>query len=205
MALAGSVADIMLKKFAKDTGNEVVYIPSEAEEVEETEHVADLGLTAAQQFEIQEAFKIIAGEGNSTIPEDKVSDLFDAVGYTLQESDIKWILSKTSAQKDGTYLCEMLSESFSAWKNEQIHVEDVKAVFNMFASGTKFKMEFPAAFTGEPGTNTIKENAIKFILSETVPRNLPYTRMEIAGIIDEISTGNDKGVKFKDFIALFAK
>ena len=38
MAAPGSIADIMIKKFAKDTGNEVVYIPSEAEENEEAQH-----------------------------------------------------------------------------------------------------------------------------------------------------------------------
>lgn len=206
MAAPGSIADIMIKKFNKDTGNEVVYIPTEAEENEEVAHGDfNLGLTAVQQFELQEAFKIIAGEGNNTIPEDKVSDLFDSIGYTLQESDIKCILNNTSAQKDGTYVFDMLAESFSDWKKEQIHLEDIKAVFNMLASGKKFTLEFPTTFTGEPGTNTIKDDAVKFILSETIPRNLPYTAEEIEGIIDEISTGNDKGIKFKDFVGLFTK
>jgi Ca2+-binding EF-hand superfamily protein len=164
-----------------------------------------LGLTTVQNFELIEAFKVIAGEGQSTIPEDKISDLFDAIGYTLQESDITWIINNTTAQKDGTYICDMLAESFSDWKKEQMNIDDIKAVFNMLASGKKFTMEFPTTFTGEPGSNTIKADAIKFILTETVKRNLPYTVDDVERIIDEISTGKDKGIQFKDFVGLFTK
>ena len=204
MAAAGSLADIVLKKYAKDTGNEVVYIPPAAEESHDN-HVVNLGLTSEQYFELAEAFKMIAGEGNITIPEDKISDLFDSVGYTLQESDLKWIIHNTTSQKDGTYIFDMLAESFSDWKKEQINVEDIKAVFNMFASGQKLSMNFPTTFGGEPGSNTIKGDAIKYILSETIKRNLPYTSADVERIIDEISTSNDKGITFKDFVGLFSK
>lgn len=204
MAIPGSLADIVLKKYAKDTGNEVAYIPPVSEENHDN-HDFNLGLTQSQIFEFNEAFKMIS-EGAETISEEKISDLFETVGYTLQESDLKWILDNTSSQKDGTYMCDMLAESFSDWKKEQLNIEDIKAVFNMLASGKKINMmSFPSSFSGEPGSNTIKDDAIKYVLSETIRRPSPYTKEEVHAVIDEVSTTNSKGINFKDFVGLFSK
>lgn len=67
------------------------------------------------------------------MPAEKVSDLFLALGFTLQDSDVEEFLEHCQPDKDGNYLCDTLLEQYDHWRKDQLKLEDLAAAFQMIA------------------------------------------------------------------------
>ena len=83
MSSSAALAKAALRRFAstKDSDDE--------DEAEFDHHSQNLlPLTSAQRYEFKMAYRAVAGNDRS-VPYEKVFDVYQAMGYTFQEEDIK--------------------------------------------------------------------------------------------------------------------
>ena len=71
-------------------------------EVDDTIVVSEWGTSKQQIYEFQTAFDIVS-EGERQINESQVSDLFLAIGYTMQDSELESLFQKCVRGADGLF------------------------------------------------------------------------------------------------------
>lgn len=86
MASSASLAKAALRRFAATKDSD--------DEDDEFDHHSQnlLPLTSSQRYEFKMAYRAVAGTDRS-VPFDKVFDVYQAMGYTFQEEDIKGLVS----------------------------------------------------------------------------------------------------------------
>ena len=78
-------------------------------EVDTTVEISQWGTSKEQDYEFQIAFSIVA-EGAKKISERQVDDLFLAIGYTMQDSELEAIFERCLREPDGLFTCDVLLE-----------------------------------------------------------------------------------------------
>lgn len=78
-------------------------------EVDTTVEISQWGTSKEQDYEFQIAFNIVA-EGAKKISERQVDDLFLAIGYTMQDSELEAIFERCLREPDGLFTCDILLE-----------------------------------------------------------------------------------------------
>ena len=175
-----------------------------------------LGLSTEQVFEFRLAFDIVAEEYSPGItydsesvgiPEDRIHDVFLALGYTMMDHDMEFIL-ENSYPTDGLYTCDELLECFDQWKQKQLSYDNIKRVFNTLVSTQKLPGVFrdTNAYAGKiPGDANLPSEALKNALNTALhlDGDSKLKLHEIKGVEDEISSNPLNHITIKDFIEVF--
>ena len=93
-------------------------------EVDNTFEISQWGSTKEQDYEFQIAFDLVA-EGEKKINIRQVDDLFLAIGYTMQDSELENIFDKCLPEPDGKFTCDVLLEG----KSEVPHKSEIANLF----------------------------------------------------------------------------
>ena len=78
-------------------------------DVDNTVEISQWGTSKEQDYEFQIAFDLVA-EGEKKINLRQVDDLFLALGYTMQDSELENIFDKCLPEPDGKFTCDVLLE-----------------------------------------------------------------------------------------------
>lgn len=97
----GDRNEAIVKRFAISEENYV--------EVDNTFEISQWGTTKEQDYEFQIAFDLVA-EGEKKINIRQVDDLFLAIGYTMQDSELENIFDKCLPEPDEKFTCDVLLE-----------------------------------------------------------------------------------------------
>ena len=81
-------------------------------EVDSTIEVSEWGASKEQIYEFQTAFDIVS-EGEKEVNENQVSDIFLAIGYTMQDAELELLFSKCVRSATGLFTYEVLVEGTS--------------------------------------------------------------------------------------------
>ena len=77
--------------------------------VDTTVEISQWGTSKEQDYEFQTAFNIVA-DGAKKIGGRQVDDLFLAIGYTMQDSELEAIFERCLPEPDGLFTCDVLLE-----------------------------------------------------------------------------------------------
>lgn len=177
----------------------------------------NLNMSAEQAFEFKVAFDVVAEENDpgstnnalgAGIPADRIADVFLAVGYTLMDYDLQFILDNTGTNAENLYMCLDLQESFEAWRSAQLSVENLRSCFNAIVSLQKMPMNFDQVqhfVEMIPGDATLPSEALRNALNEALhlDGDSKLKLQDIQGVEDEISSNPEKHITFTDFIDIF--
>jgi len=86
-------------------------------------------LTPFDSKEFNAAFAVVS-EGSPDIDPSQIEDVFLALGYTLQDSDLRQLMLDVHTDKDGKVSIESLSHTYTSWRK------------NTTEYGKKFKLEY---------------------------------------------------------------
>lgn len=176
-----------------------------------------LGISSEQAFEFKIAFDIVAEEfepgfssdpNGAGIPQDRISDVFLALGYTLMDYDMDFIIENSFPTADNLFLCTDLLEAFDLWKQKQLSYDNLKTVFNALVSLQKLPTSFEQAnaYSSKiPGDTYLPSEALKNALNSAL-RLDGDSRLrlhEIEGVEREISSNAQNHITLADFIQVF--
>ena len=176
-----------------------------------------LGLSAEQSFEFKIAFDLVAEEyqpgitsdpDNVSIPEEKIPDVFLALGLTMMDHDLEYIIENSYPNAQGLYMCADLIEAFDQWKQRQLSYDNLKSVFNTLVSTQKLPGTFEHT---KPYANKISgdarlpSEALKNALNSALhlDGDSKLKLHEIKGVEDEISSNAQNHISLKDFVEIF--
>lgn len=176
-----------------------------------------LNMSNEQAFEFKIAFDVVAEENEpgstasalgAGIPEDRIADVFLAVGYTLMDYDIAFVVENTGTNAEGLFMCADLQDTFEAWRSVQLSVENLRACFNALVSLQKMpsSVDHVNQFVKMlPGDATLPSEALRNALNETLHLDgeMKLKLQDIQGVEDEISSNPEKHITFNDFIDIF--
>jgi len=193
--------------------------------IKKTAHTEDktfermaLGMSKDQEFEFRMAFRVIA---NANAPPDfdphisppieaiegrLVGDVFLALGFVFQDSDVEELLETSITDKNGNYTLDSLMESFENWKKKQLAIMDLQAIFNGLIRDEQLPKEFPNSLTiKQAGNITIPITSIRNAINDCLhlDGDARLKDEDCAGLIDEISSFSGKTVSFSDFVEMF--
>lgn len=183
-----------------------------ADEIDEEGQDNPLKLTPGQKADFKAAFRVVAGEGVQSVPEEKVNDVLMAAGYTFQDEHIDEMMEHCVDDHSGEYGADNLLDAFESWMSDQITKDELSTVFNMMADENKLSVPFPAedtpkAFSMET-TKVISMKALQKSLDDLYglsgTGNDTFNMESVKEISNEIATNPpEEGISFKDFIKLF--
>mmetsp|Transcript_6601 Transcript_6601/g.6727 ORF Transcript_6601/g.6727 Transcript_6601/m.6727 type:complete len:219 (-) Transcript_6601:498-1154(-) len=176
------------------------------------------GATKLQKFEFQLAFNMIA-EGESGLNDRQVSDLFLAIGYIVQDSELEIFFEACVRTEDQTFTIEVLLEAYDNWLKEQLEEKHIGAIFNMLAKEERILPHFPVEELDNNLKTYTKKNlkinkaGLKSVLGQVMFQDGSsnnVTDEDIIGLVDEIAC-SDKGLEdrtepyilWNDFANLF--
>ena len=89
--------------------------------VDNTIKANEWGASKEQIYEFQTAFDIV-GEGAKQLNEQQVNDLFLAIGYTMQDTELEILFQKCVRGEGGTFTYEVLLEGILGNNTESCHI-----------------------------------------------------------------------------------
>ena len=194
--------------------------PLEEYEVDETEELKPFGANPKQQHEYRLAFYIVS-KGKETIPAEKINDIYLALGYTLQDTDLAIIIDNCVPDDSGKYPCENTLEAYDLFKRDMLDERYLAAVFAMLSTKKRVSSKFPIEYV-RTGLSDKDKKAMKMgkaawkTVIGTVLYNDPnghdVVDDDILGLVDEIATTfegtedvNEPYVNYNDYMELFKK
>jgi hypothetical protein len=94
-------------------------LPLEEYDIDETEEIKPFGANAEQQHEYRLAFAIVS-RGKESITAAQINDVYVALGYTLQVSDLETIVDNCVPDDSGRYPCENTLEAYDLFKRDMM-------------------------------------------------------------------------------------
>ena len=94
-------------------------LPLEEYEVDETEEIKPFGASPEQQHEYRLAFSIVS-RGKDTVTAAQINDVYLALGYTLQVSDLETVVGNCVPDDSGRYPCDNTLEAYDLFKRDMM-------------------------------------------------------------------------------------
>ena len=164
------------------------------------------GLTRNQEFELNMAFRVVAGEGVEVISEEQIDDVFMALGYTLQPADLDVIISNCVTDNDGNYSYSGLVEGYNFWRRKQLNLTDLSPIFNALVKEGKLPRNFPRHLTNKlAGDSMVGVEGVRNALNAVLhlEGDLEATDHDALGLIDEVASTPQRAINFTDFLDMF--
>ena len=193
--------------------------------LEETDNAlkADpFGLTNRDLYEFKTAYTMISDMNNGVMDRyfyticfhlfsnliycysrDRVDQVFQAVGLTMQQADLDHILEEATVEE--VFTMDSILEEFRQWKIEQIDKDNLKALFRMLAVDKYVHSTFPEKHKYAQGENTATSS--KTSRKMTTSGNHLITESTVLNIVEElaVSANNNEDVGSEDPLGFMAE
>lgn len=172
-------------------------------------------MTSSQEYELKTAFSVVVGCVEGVVSDEKLSvdqldDVFMAVGLTLQDSDLEYIIEKVDLDAEGMIAYEDLREAYEDWRIMQMEIPTVQALFNMLVEdkGITKTQQFPYHYKGKrSGDATIPHRALRNAVNKVMHLHGKLALRndeEIQCLVNEIASDKERKITFKDFCSMFS-
>lgn len=171
-------------------------------------------MTSQQEYEFKIAFSVVVGAKDVVSDEklsvDQLDDVFMAIGITMQDSDLEYIIESVELDGEGMISYEELRDAYENWRIRQMEIPSVQALFNMFVEDKNISKSkgFPYHFKGKrSGNATIPHRALRNGVNRVMHlhgKMALKNDQDVQCLVNEIASEKDRKVTFEDFCTLFS-
>lgn len=182
------------------------------EEVFDEELEKELKLSKDEEFEFRVACSVVIGQvdvgADDSVPICDVNDVFLALGYTMQDSDLVFILDRceVSSEDSGSVKVDSLLAAFEHFRDVQVPLHKLKTIFNsMVADETlhhNLKSDHKRKAVGSTGLPHV---AIRNVLNKTLQLHgsMALDMDATMLVVEEITSRSDRKITLRDFVRIF--
>jgi len=172
----------------------------------------ELHLSKDAEFQFRVACHVASGETEfhadklvDRVSVSDIDDVFLAIGYTMQEDDLKFITDRCEAE-GGIVKVDNLLSAFEAFREEQIQLPKLKILYaSLVADGVLHHSIQSGRKSKVVGTSSLPHEALRSALNKVLGLhgNLQLTLEEVMPLVEEISSRYDGKITFRDFVRIF--
>ena len=170
----------------------------------------ELKMSKEEEFNFRVAFSIIADKDtcslDDAISEDDLADVFYAIGYTVQDSDVEALRNLCEISDDGMILVDSALQAYESWRDDQLQLKTLKAVFNTLIADKHIHRNIPDAYKNKVvGRTELDIHAMREVLNSVGGASgaEKMSKDEVFDIVGELSSKVGRSVSLQDFIRLF--
>ncbi len=231
-AVSYTFASLMAACFAHRTATTVM---QPGEEVFDMELERELKMSKAEEFEFRVACSVVIGQeevsSDHFVPLSCIDDVFLALGYTMQEKDLIYILDHCDVEQRDPFAggadnrgglgavvgdvdgdgekgvkVDNLMSAFEAFRDDQVMVLKIKAIFNSIIASGALPHSLRSEHKKAVGSTTIPHESLRNIMNKLLQlsRKDGLTEEETRLLVDEISSRYDRKITLRDFVRIFS-